>query len=117
MDLLEEHQRKTKEYIVSAILWLLTSILGGAIFLAGRRVVLSTYTRFFLNNPQATGPNASALMNILVALPLTCLVIAIVIGGFEYHLRKKRVGSEASHKLFARTLALEAGILLLAWFI
>jgi len=117
MELLEEHQRKTKEYVFSAVMWLLTSVLGGVVFFAGRRVILSTYSRFFPSYAQTTGPDAFSLMNILVSLPLAILVIGIIIGGFEFHLRPKTVGSKESYWLFARTLAVEVGFLLLALFI
>jgi hypothetical protein len=41
--------------------------------------------------------------------------IAVIIGGFEFHFR--RAGQAESWQLFARTLAVELGILLLALFI
>jgi hypothetical protein len=105
---------KTQQAILTGILWLVTVILGVVSFFAGRRVLLDTYNRFFPAAP-TTGQNGFSLVNILVSFPLAMMVIAIIIGGFEFHFRK--VGTEDSHWLFARTLAVEIGILLVASFI
>ena len=118
MELLEEHQQKTKETIITGVLWLMTAVLGVIGALAGRRVILVTYGRFFPGNLLEASANPLALMNILVTLPLAFLAIAIIIGGFEYHLGGiKRAGTEDSNKMFTRTLAVEIGFLLLALFL
>lgn len=82
-------------------------------------MILRTYSRFFPENAIAAsfGRGSYSLLNILVSITLAMLVIAIVIGGFEFHLRDKHLGSEKSRWLFARTLAVEVGFLLLALFI
>jgi hypothetical protein len=64
---------------------------------------------------QTTERSSLSLLNILVSFPLGFLVIAIIIGGFEFHFR--RAGTEESRWMFARTLAVEFGILLLALFL
>jgi len=115
MDEISKTKSKSLQTILTGILWLVTTILAGISFLSGRRVVLSIHSRFFPGGLRATGPDSFSLINILVSIILACLVIAIVIGGFEYHFRK--AGTEESKRMFARTLALECGILLLASFL
>lgn len=108
-------KEKSRQAIITAVLWLLTVALAIASFFAGRRVLLSTYNRFFPGYLAADSRDGLSLMNILVSLPLAILVIAIVIGGFEFHFRK--AGSQDSRWMFAYTLAVEAGFLLLALFL
>jgi hypothetical protein len=96
-------------------IWLSTTILAVISFLAGRRVVLGTLSRFFASGSSEIGPDPSSLMNILVSFTLAFLGIAVIIGGFEYHFRK--AGTEESWWMFTRTLAVEFGILLVALFI
>lgn len=118
MDEFENIKQKTQQSILTGVLWLVTVILGALSFFAGRRMVLSTFSRFTYLSPAGgaqTGQDAYSLVNILVSFPLAILVIAIIIGGFEYHFR--RAGTEASRWMFARTLAVETGILLLALFL
>jgi hypothetical protein len=118
MDLLEEHQRKTKESVITAALWLLTAVLGVAAALVGRRVILVTYGRFFPGTIQEASANPLSFLNILVTLPLAFLAIAIIIGGFEYHLgSRNKVGTNESYWMFTRTLAAEIGFLLLGLFL
>ncbi len=117
MDYLREQQKKTRLYLYSSLLWLLTSLLGVIAFLAGRRVILSTFSRFFPGQAATSAQNAFSLLNILITLPLSFLMIVVIIGGFEYHLREKRLGSPQSWRFFARTLAVEAGLIMLATFL
>ena len=118
MDLLEEHQKKTRETILTGVIWLLTSVLGVLAALAGRSVILVTYGRFFPGTIQEASSNPLSILNILVTLPLAFLAIAIIIGGFEYHLGgRRKAGTNESNLMFARTLAVEIGFLLLAFFL
>lgn len=118
MDLLEEHQKKTKETVIAAALWLLTAVLGVAGSLAGRQVILVTYGRFYPGTIQEASQNPLSFLNILITLPLAFLAIAIIIGGFEYHLGgRKKAGTQESYWMFARTLAVELGFLFLAVFL
>jgi len=118
MELLDQHKRKTKAFVFSVALWLLTSVLSVVTFIAGRRIFIDTFTRFFSGSFQDTSQDPLSFLNIMASFPLAFLLIAIIIGGFEYHLgSKNRAGSEESRSLFTRTLALEAGFLLLALFI
>lgn len=115
MELLEERKGKIWTYVLAGVMYLITATLGVISFFAGRRIVLSTISRFGAGGSQTTAQNPFSLFNILVSFPLAFLVIAIIIGGFEYHHR--RAGTEESWWLFARTLGVEIGILLLALFI
>jgi len=115
MDLLEKPKGLTWTYVLTGGLYLLTAVLGVFSFFAGRRIVLSTLSRFGSGGPQSTSQDPFSLFNILVSFPLAFLVIAIIIGGFEYHHR--RAGTAESWRLFSKTLGTEVGILLLALFI
>jgi hypothetical protein len=115
MDELEKTKRNTRQSILAGILWLISTILAGLSFFAGRRMILSTQRRFFPGGSRMVGGSGYSLLDILVSLALACFVIAIVIGGFEFHFRK--AGTDESKRLFARTLAVEFGILLLALFL
>jgi hypothetical protein len=115
MEVLEKKKVETSKAILTGALWLITVLLSILTFLSGRRVILDTYSRFFSGGIQTPERSSLSLLNILVSFPLGFLVIAIVIGGFEYHFR--RAGTEESRWMFARTLAVEFGILLLALFL
>jgi hypothetical protein len=98
-------------------IWFITAILSVFVFLAGREIVVRTYIRFFPWDAWRLelGQGGLSLVNILIALPLATLVIAIIIGGFEY--QHRNMGSPEGWLMLARTLALELGILLLALYI
>lgn len=115
MDDLETRKHKTQQAILTGILWILTVILGALSFLSGRRLVLDTFSRFFSGGVRTVERSGLSLLNIMISLPLAFLVIAIVIGGFEYHFR--RAGTKESRWMFARTFGVELGILLLALFL
>ena len=115
MELLEERKGKTWTYVLTGGLYLITAILGVISFFAGRRIILGTISRFGAGGTDTTAQDPFSLFNIMVSFPLAFLVIAIIIGGFEYHHR--RAGKEESWWLFARTLGVEFGILLLALFL
>jgi hypothetical protein len=97
--------------------WLLTAVLGVLAFMAGRSIIVRTYTRFFPWDAWKvqSGQGGLSLINILISLPLAMLVIAIIIGGFEY--QHRYMGKPEGWRMLARTLALEFGFLLLALYI
>ncbi|MCK4901414.1 MAG: hypothetical protein KAS38_21705 [Anaerolineales bacterium] len=97
--------------------WFLTAVLAVLSFLASREIIIRTYLRFFPWDAGRvqTGQGGLPLLNILISLPLAMLVIAIVIGGFEY--QHRNMNEPQAWRLLARTLALEFGILLLALYI
>ena len=108
--------KSSPTYAVAIGLYILTFVLGVVAFLAARRIVLSTHVRLFPGDVQAAqvGDGGLQLVNIITTMVLVVRLIAVLIGGFEYHFR--RVGQESSWRLFARTLAGELAILLLALF-
>jgi hypothetical protein len=115
MEALDKQKTKTWDYVLTAVLYLITSVLSVMSFFAGRRIVLSTLSRFGAGGSQTTAQNPFSLFNILVSFPLAFLVIAIIIGGFEYHHR--RAGTKESWWMFSKTFGVEFGILLLALFL
>ena len=98
-------------------IWFITAILGALIFIAGREIVVRTYTRFFPWDAWRVqlGQGGLSLVNILISLPLAMLAIAIIIGGFEY--QHRNMGKPEAWQMLARTLAVEAGFLLLALYL
>ena len=110
-------QQKPGVYIPAYTLWLFTAALSVLVFIAGREMILRTYTRFFPWEAWRlqAGQGSLSLINILVSFPLAFLVIAIVIGGFEY--QHRNMGKPEAWWLLARTLSVECGILLLALYI
>ncbi len=106
-----------KQYLCTLGLWLLTAILGVLSALAARAMVIRNYLRFFPTEAWAAsvGKGGLSLLNILVSFTLAFFVIAVIIGGFEYHHR--RGGTQKSWRLIAQTLAVELALLLLPLFI
>ena len=98
-------------------IWFLTAFLSVFVFIAGRSMIVRTYTRFFPWDAYLVqaGQGGLSLVNILFSLPLAMLVIAIIIGGFEYQHRFK--GSPEGWRMLSRTLAVELGFLLLALYL
>lgn len=98
-------------------LWFITAILGVLSFLAGREIIVRTYIRFFPWDAWKVelGQGGLSLVNILITLPLATVAIAIIIGGFEF--QHRNMGKPEGWWMLARTLAVEAGFLLLALYI
>ena len=98
-------------------LWLVTAVLSVPVFLAGRALLIRTFVRFFPWQAWrlAEGTGSLSLANILISMPMAILVIAIIIGGFEYQTRN--MGEPRAWTMLSRTLAVEIGILLLALFL
>ena len=109
-----EKAKKSRNHAAAIGLYILPSLLGVLAYLAARRIVISPHTRIFPGDPQA-GSGSLQLVNIIISMILVFPLIAIIIGGFEYHHR--RVGQEGSWRMFARTLAGERSILLVSRFI
>jgi len=99
-------------------LWLLTAVLGViSCFFAGREMIIRTYLRFFPWDAWklSLAKGGLSLVNVLITFPLATLLIAIIIGGFEY--QHHNMGKPQAWRMLARTLAVEFGILLLALYI
>ena len=112
-----EPKHKPQVYGLAYGIWFLTVVLSVLVFLGGREMVMRTYTRFFPWDAWRfqMGVGGLSLINILITLPLASLVIAIVIGGFEY--QHRYMGKLEAWRMLARTLAVEIGILLLALYL
>jgi hypothetical protein len=97
--------------------WFLTAALSVLTFISGREMIVRTYTRFFPWDAWRVtqGQGGLSLVNILISFPLAMLVIAIIIGGFEY--QHRNLGTTEAWRMLARTLSLEAGFLLLALYL
>ena len=116
-DHLLEPKQNPRIYGLAYGIWFLSAALSVLVFLAGREMVTRTYTRFFPWDAWRVqiGQGGLSLVNILISLPLAMLVIAIIIGGFEY--QHRNMGKPEGWQMLARTLALEIGFLLLALYI
>ena len=102
--------------ILAFVLWIVTGALGLVEIWIARQMTLRVYARFFAEEA-ALGDvywGSIALGNGLVFI-LAIVWIALVIGGGEYHV--KYVGKPKSWRLFARTIAVQLSILVLALFI
>jgi hypothetical protein len=102
--------------ILAFVLWIVTGALGLVEIWIARQMTLRVYARFFAEEA-ALGDvywGSIALGNWLVFI-LAIVWIALVIGGGEYHV--KYVGKPKSWRLFARTIAVQLSILVLALFI
>ncbi len=117
MSTILEPKHNPKVYLTAYGLWLITAILSVLVFLAGREMIIRTYTRFFpLSAWQfQSGQGGLSLVNILISLPLAILMIVIIIGGFEY--QHRFMGKPGAWRILARTITVEIGVILLALFI
>jgi hypothetical protein len=117
MDTTLEPKHNPRTYGLAYGLWLLSVILGVLSFLAGRELIIRTYLRFFPWDAWLfqLGQGSLSLVNIMITMALAIVVIAIIIGGFEY--QHRNMGKPEGWWMLSRTLAVELGILLLALFI
>jgi hypothetical protein len=98
-------------------LWFVSAALGVLTFLAGREMLIRTYVRFFpweVSQFQL-GVGSLSLVNIIISMTMAMLVVVIIIGGFEY--QHRNMGEHQGWVMLGRTLAVEAGILLLGLYI
>ena len=97
-------------------LWLATAVLGFLALPKALNILLRIYAGFWGDYGLygRTYSTAVALRQFLV-LPLAMIVIAVIIGGAEYHYR--HIGEPRSWRLFAQTLGAELAIFLMAMFI
>ena len=116
-DLLLEPKHNPRIYGLAYGIWLLTAVLSVLVFISGREMILRTYTRFFPWDAWrvSSGQGGLSFINIVISFPLAMLVIAILIGGFEY--QHRNMGTPEGWRILALTLAVEAGFLLLALYL
>jgi hypothetical protein len=102
--------------ILTFVLWIVTAALGLVEIWIVRHMTLRVYARFFADEV-AFGNDYWSSVNIgnWLVFILAVVWIALVIGGGEYHV--KYVGKPKSWRLFARTIAVQLSILVLALFI
>ena len=107
----EKGTRNNKGWMIllAVFLWAFTAILGLMEFSVVRGMVLRIYATFW--RVDLVAPALSAFTIMFLAI----IWIGFVIGGAEYHSRN--FGTPKSWKLFARTIAAEVSILLLALYI
>jgi hypothetical protein len=112
-----EPKQNVRVYGLAYGLWILSSVLSVFASLAGRAMIIRTYSRFFPLDAWRfqSGQGSLSLLNILVSFPLVAMMIVIIIGGFEY--QHRYMGQPGAWQFLARTLAIECGILLLALFV
>lgn len=102
--------------ILAFVLWILTAALGLIEIWIVREMTLRVYARFFADEAARADVywGSVAVGNWLVFI-LAIVWVALVIGGGEYHV--KHFGKPKSWRLFARTIAVQLSILVLALFI
>jgi hypothetical protein len=97
---------------LAVVLWIATSVL--ALFaLNGAADVAATIYAAFWAGGGLYGPvyRSAVALRQGVILPGSLLIVAVIIGGMEYHLR--HFNTPGSWRLFGYVLGAEAGILLL----
>lgn len=116
-DLTLDPKQSPRTYGLTYGLWFLSAVLSVFVFIAGREMIIRTYLRFFPGDAwrMQQGQGGLSLINILISLPLAMLVIAIIIGGFEY--QHRNMGKPSAWLFLSRTLAVEIGFLLLALYL
>jgi hypothetical protein len=116
-DYIHDPKPNTRVTMLAYSLWFITTVLSVFVFTAGRQMIIRTYTRFVPWDAWrvSAGQGGLSLVNIMISLPLAMLVIAIVIGGFEF--QHRNAGKAEAWQMLARILAVEFGFLLLALFL
>ena len=101
-----EPKHNPRIYGLAYGIWFLSAVLGVLTFLAGRSVIVRTYTRFFPWDAWRVqmGQGGLSLVNILITLPLAMLAIAIIIGGFEYQHRNISLSLLRSYRSIKRSI-------------
>ena len=108
--------RRSGQQLLAIVLWAATSALAFVEILTVREIVLRIYAHFAATGgfygPDYFG-GATLAMLTTIAMALACVVV--MVGGGEYHYRN--FGKPTSWRLFARTLAVELSVLILALFV
>jgi hypothetical protein len=102
--------------VLAFILWVGTAILGLYELFLAQDMLFRLYARFWCRHECLGKDYWRALaLGRWALIPLSLVWIALVVGGGEYHYR--RVGQRSSWKLFGWTVAAQALILVLAFFV
>jgi hypothetical protein len=109
-------KRDPKLVALAAVLWALTSVVSFLEILTVRAIVIRIYAHFAVTSGFYARESMAAHaigMGVMVIMGIACVAVAIGCG--EYHIN--HFNQPRSWKLFERTIAAEAAILMLAWFI
>ncbi len=97
---------------LAVVLWIVTSILALYALNAAADVVATIYAAFWAaGGPYGDAYYSAVALRQVVILPGSLLVVAVIIGSLEYHLR--HFNTHSSWRLFGYILGAESGILLL----
>jgi len=112
-----ESSSDKKNTILIMGLWLVTVVLGFFAFVATPELVERNFLRFFPEQAEAAANGEGALffLSSMTYFTLGLVMVALIIGGFEYYRNKKN--QARSWKFLSRTIAAELAILALALFI
>lgn len=102
--------------ILTVGLWVLTVILTFFAMNALLNTLMRVYAAFWAGDGFYSRATQTAIgLRQLLLLPLGILGVVITIGGAEYH--REHFNTRASWRMFARTFAVQLGLLLLSVFI
>lgn len=97
-------------------LWLLTIVLMFQVTVSLLDVLMRVYAAFWVQGGFYSPATRAAIgIRQVLVLPLGIIAVLVSIGGAEYH--REHFNTRRSWRTFARTLAVQAGILLLSVFI
>jgi hypothetical protein len=101
--------------LAAFLLWLVTAVVGLIEIYIVREMLLRLAARIWGTQANRQAYGIAVSIGNGATFILAVLWIAVVIGGGEYHV--KHLGKRKSWRLFARTIAVELAILILALFI
>jgi hypothetical protein len=102
--------------VVAFVLWATTAVLGLVEIVVVREMVQRVFARFFADDLAFGGDYwGSVALGQFTVIFLAIVWLGLVVGGGEYHM--KHLGKPKSWRLFARTVAVQLSILVLALFI
>ncbi|MFP4396095.1 MAG: hypothetical protein ACLFTI_12630 [Anaerolineales bacterium] len=111
-----EEKPKLSVQIATLMLWLATIVLGFLALPIALDILLRIYAGFWGNyGSYGRSYSTAVALRQFSIFPLAILLIAVIIGGAEYHLR--HIGKPASWRIFAQTLGAELAIFLMAMLI
>jgi len=114
----EKGMRNKKRWVIlmAVFLWAFTAIVGIQEFVIVRGIVIRIYASFWGDHGlSGAGSLMGDSLSIFIIWILGIVWIGFVIGGTEFHYRN--FGDPKSWMLFARTIAAEVSILVLALYI
>ncbi|MDX9953779.1 MAG: hypothetical protein RBT75_06775 [Anaerolineae bacterium] len=108
--------QRIRAAILTLGLWLLTIALTLLTITVLLDVLMRVYAAFWADGGFYSRATQTAIgIRQVLVLPLGIIVVIVAIGGAEYH--REHFNTRQSWRLFARTFAVQAGLLLLGVFI